>query len=221
MIDVHLAPEVVASVRAMSDAGRIPQRCNEGVISGAIGGSVTRMLSDELSGAVRPWHLDALRRGAGQLGDVTSARAVSVDEDVLVVELEPSRRRIVYRGVEDGWRMVRFVDGDDISVRPETTREVELHGWGPDAVLAALGVEKPDDVKLDAVDEYLGQGETETRYSYRWTDDAGRSILAEQIRNEIFDGATPYTTYVRGVIIDGDTGVLLHGRDDRALITEG
>jgi hypothetical protein len=27
-------------------------------------------------------------------------------------------------------------------------------------------------------------------------------IPAERIKNEIFDGATPYTTYVRGVIID-------------------
>ena len=28
-------------------------------------------------------------------------------------------------------------------------------------------------------------------------------ILAEEIKNEIYDGATPYSTYVRGVIIDG------------------
>ena len=40
-------------------------------------------------------------------------------------------------------------------------------------------------------------------------------------KNEIFDGATPYTTYVRGVIVDGDRGALLTGRDDTALITEG
>lgn len=221
MIDVELAPEVLTSLRAMADAGTASQRCHNGVITSAIGGSMSRMLADDLSGAVRPWHLEALRRGAAGLGEVTSARAISVDEDVLVVELAPSGRRIVYRGVDDGWRMVRFVEGDDISVRAETTREVELHGWGPDAVLAALGIEKPDDVALESVDEYLGQGETETRYTYQWTDAAGRSILAEQIRNEIFDGATPYTTYVRGVIIDGDRGVLLHGSDGSALITEG
>jgi hypothetical protein len=46
-------------------------------------------------------------------------------------------------------------------------------------------------------------------------------IEVDQIKNEIFDGATPSTTYVRGVIIDGDRGVLLHGRDHSALITEG
>jgi hypothetical protein len=40
------------------------------------------------------------------------------------------------------------------------------------------------------------------------------------VKNEIFDGATPYTTYVRGVIIDGDRGLLLTGRD-RGLIIEG
>jgi len=50
---------------------------------------------------------------------------------------------------------------------------------------------------------------------------AGRTIIAEEIKNEIFDGATPYSTYLRGVIIDGDGGVLLTGRDDSALITEG
>ena len=63
------------------------------------------------------------------------------------------------------------------------------------AVMAALGIVEPDDI--------------------------GRSILAEEIKNEIFDGAAPYSTYVRGVIIDGDCGVLLTGRDDSALIIEG
>jgi hypothetical protein len=47
------------------------------------------------------------------------------------------------------------------------------------------------------------------------------SILAEQIKTETYDGATPYSTYVRGVIIDGDRGVLLTGRDDSALTIEG
>jgi hypothetical protein len=41
------------------------------------------------------------------------------------------------------------------------------------------------------------------------------------MKNEIFDGATPYSTYVRGVIVDDDRGVLLTGRDDSALIIEG
>jgi hypothetical protein len=48
-----------------------------------------------------------------------------------------------------------------------------------------------------------------------------RSILAEEVKNEIYDGATPYSTYVRGVIVDGGRGVLLTGRDDSALIIEG
>jgi hypothetical protein len=64
------------------------------------------------------------------------------------------------------------------------------------------------------------EGETQTSYRYRWTE-AGRSILAEEVKNEIYDGATPYSTYVRGVIVDGDRGVLLTGRDDSALIIEG
>jgi hypothetical protein len=53
-----------------------------------------------------------------------------------------------------------------------------------------------------------------------WTED-GRSIPAEGVKNEIYDGATPYSTYVRGVIVDVDRGVLLTGRDDSALIIEG
>ena len=51
--------------------------------------------------------------------------------------------------------------------------------------------------------------------------DAARSILAEQIKTEIFDGATPFSTYVRGVIIDGGRGILLTGHGDSALIIEG
>ena len=49
----------------------------------------------------------------------------------------------------------------------------------------------------------------------------GRWILAEELKTEIYDSATPYSTYVRGVIVDGDRGVLLTGRDDSALIIEG
>ena len=62
--------------------------------------------------------------------------------------------------------------------------------------------------------------ETETSYRYQWTE-GGRSILAEQVKNEIFYCATPYSTYVRGVIIEGDRGVLLTGSGDSALVFEG
>jgi hypothetical protein len=54
--------------------------------------------------------------------------------------------------------------------------------------------------------EYTGHGETKTVWRYQWTD-GDRSFLAEEVKTEIFDGATPYSTYVRGVIIDGDRGV--------------
>ncbi|MDT5045553.1 MAG: hypothetical protein QOG75_1406 [Mycobacterium sp.] len=164
--------------------------------------------------------LPSCNGGPRELGEVSSARAVSVDEDVLVAELLPRGERIVFRGVDDEGRLVRFADDGDVSIRPETIRRVELHGWGPDSVLAALGIAKPDGVGLEVVSEDLGQGETETSYRYQWSD-GGRSILADEIKNEIYDGATPYSTYVRGVIVDGDRGVLLAGRDDSALIIEG
>ena len=46
-------------------------------------------------------------------------------------------------------------------------------------------------------------------------------MLAEEVKNEIYDGATPYTTYLRGVVIDGERGVLLTGSGDDALVIEG
>jgi hypothetical protein len=42
-------------------------------------------------------------------------------------------------------------------------------------------------------------------------------LIAVELALEV----TPYTTYVRGVIVDGYRGVLLTGRDDSALIVEG
>jgi hypothetical protein len=191
------------------------------VVQSAVAGGVRRLIEGALSCGVRPWDLAELQRRAAMLGEVSAARAVAVDEDVLVAELMPGGERIVFRGVEDEWRLVRFADGADVSLRPETTRRVDLHGWGPDSVLAALGIDKPDSVKVQHSSEYLGQGKTESRTGYYWSDDDGRSILAEEIKNEIFDGATPYTTYVRGVIVDGDRGAMLTGDDDSALIIEG
>jgi hypothetical protein len=95
---------------------------------------------------------------------------VSVGEDVLVAEVLPVGERIVFRGVDDEWRLVCFAVGDDVSVRPETARRVELHGWGPDSVLAALAIAKLDGVELAVVSENLGQGETETSYRYQWSE---------------------------------------------------
>jgi len=204
----------------MKDRGVPPPRCHKGAIQSAIAGGVRRLVDNTLSSGVRPWDLPELQRRAGSLGEVASARAISVDENVLVAELAPGGQRIVFRGVDDERRLVRFADGDDISIRPEATLRVDLCGTGPDSVLIAMGVNKPADVKLEVLSEDLGQGETQTRYRYQWTE-GGRSILAEEVKNEIYDGATPYTTYVRGVIVDGDRGVLLTGRDDSALIVEG
>ena len=219
MIPVELAPDVSAALRAMKDRGTPPPRCHTGVIKSGIAGTVRRLLENNLSPVVRPWDLPELQRRAAGLVEVSSARVVSVDENVLVAELLPSAQRIVFRGVDDEWRLVRFADGDDVSIPPETTR-LELRGSAPDSVLAALGVTRPDKVALEVVSEYLGEGETRTCYRYQWSED-GRSILAEEVKNEVYDGATPYSTYVRGVIIDSDGGVLLTGKDDSARIIEG
>lgn len=220
MIDVDLAPEVHTSLRAMKDRSTPPARCHKGPIRSAIANAVRWLLDNDLAAKVRPWDLPGLQRRAAALGEVSSARAVSVDEDVLVAELLPGGERILFRGVEDEWRLVRFADGSGVALRPETTRPVELRGAAPESVLTALGLVKPDDVELEVATEYLGQGETKTVNRYRWTD-GGRSILAEEVKTEIFDGATPHSTYVRGVIIDGDRGVLLTGRDGSALVIEG
>jgi hypothetical protein len=220
LIPVEIAPGMHESLRAMKDRGTPPPRCHKGVIQSAIAGAMRRLVDNTLASGVRPWDLPKLERRAADLGEVSSACAESVDENVLVASLLPGGQRIVLRGVDDEWRLVRFADGGDVSIRPETTRRVELQGSAPGSVLTALGLVKPDHVELELVSEYLGEGETETRYRYQWTE-GSRSILAEEVKNEIYDGATPYSTYVRGVIVDGDCGVLLTGRDDSALIIEG
>lgn len=220
MIDVDLAPEVHARLRAMKDRSTPPPRCGKGPIRSAIANAVRWLLDNDLAAKVRPWDLPELQRRAATLDAVSSARAVCVDEDVLVAELLPGGQRILFRGVEDEWRLVRFADSSDVTLRPETTRRVELQGSALESVLTALGLVKPADVELEVASEDLGQGETKTVYRYQWTN-GGRSILAEEVKTEIFDGATPYSTYVRGVIIDGDRGVLLTGRDDSALVIEG
>lgn len=164
------------------------------------------------------------RRGVAAQGltahGVVSARVLSVDHEILVAELHPGGERLVFRGADDGWRLVRFADGDDCSVRPETTRRVPLRGSGPDAVLAALGLTRPHGVEMEVVATDLGQGQTETRCSYRWTE-GGRAVLADEVTTEVFDGATPRSTQLRGLIVDGDRGVLLTGRDGFAVIVEG
>lgn len=221
MIPVDIAPDVEGSLRSLKDHhGALPHRCHDGVVRSAVAGSVRRLLGDELDAAVRPWDLPALRRRAADVRQVTAARVIHLQPDALAAELVPGGERLVFRGVGDGWRLVRFADGADYALRPEASRRVSLTGAGPDAVLDALGLGKPDGVERDYVTEDRGQGETETRHRYAWTE-GNRSVVAEEVTTEIFDGATPRSTYLRGVVVDGDRGVLLTGRGDSALIIEG
>lgn len=221
---VDLAPEVIAALWALRDAGEIPLRCNKGPIRTAVAAAVRALNDDNLGPNVRPWDLSALRRRAAELGHVTGAVVVHLDKDLVVAELLPGRERVVLRGVGDAWRLVRFLDAaeitDQVRLIPETTREITLAEFSPDAVLTALGVAKPDDVELDIDSEDLGQGQSETRYRYLFTDN-GRSVLAEEVKNEIFDGATSCSRYLRGVLIDGGRGTLVTASRDGAVLTEG
>ena len=221
---VDLAPEVIAALWALREAGEIPLRCNKGPIRAAVAAAVRALNDDKLGPKVRPWDLSALRRRAAELGPVTGAVAVYLAKDLVVAELLPGRERVVLRGVGDAWRLVRFLDDDEVTEQvrliPETTREITLAEFSPDAVLSALGVAKPDDVDLDIASEDLGQGQSETRYRYLFTDN-GRSVLAEEVRSEIFDGVTPYSQYLRGVLIDGGRGTLVTASRDGAVLTQG
>jgi len=210
MFPVHVEPEVVV---ALEDQ---PPR----QLRNAVSHAVTALLADDLDGRVRPWDLAGLRDGARILGEVTSARAVHVADDVLVVELVPDGRHVALRRIDDGWRLARFVVPGEHTLPPETTRRIRLSGSGPDAVLAALGIERPPGIELEYLCEDLGQGETESRYRYRWVAD-GRSVLAEEVKNEIYDGATPYTTYLRGVVVDGEHGRILSATGEDAVLIEG
>ena len=221
---VDLAPEVITALWALRDAGEIPLRCNKGPIRAAVAAAVRALNDDNLGPKVRPWDLSALRRRAAELGHTTAAVAVYLNKDLLVADLLPSRERVVLRGVGDAWRLVRFLDAtevtEEVRLVPETTREISLAEFSPDAVLAALGVAKPDDVDLDIESEDLGQGHTETRYRYLFTDN-GRSVLAEEVTSEIFDGTTPSSRYLRGVLIDGGRGTLVTASRDGAVLTQG
>ncbi|MGW0158171.1 hypothetical protein ACWDUN_02510 [Mycobacterium sp. NPDC003323] len=221
---VELAPEVVAAIRSLRDGDEVPLRCHKGPIRTAIAAAVRALCADDLGSRVRPWDLSALRRVAADLGEVAGATALYVDESVLVAQLHPSGQRIALRGVDDGWRLVRFLDAAEepaqVDLPVETTREIELDTLSPEAVLTVLGIAKPDDVELDIDSEDLGQGQTETRYRYLFTDN-GRSVLAEEVTSEIFDGATPGSRWVRGVVIDRGRGVLLTANRERAVLIQG
>lgn len=221
---VDLAPEVITALWALREAGEVPLRCNKGPMRTAIAAAVRALNDDTLGPKVRPWDLSALRRQAAELGEVTGAVAVYLDREKLIAQLSPGRERVVLRGVGDAWRLVRFLDAaevtEEVRLAPETTREITLAEFSPDAVLTALGVAKPDDVDLDIESEDLGMGETQTRYRYLFTDN-GRSVLAEEVTSEIFDGATPSSRYLRGVLIDGGRGTLVTASRDGAVLTQG
>ncbi len=221
---VDLAPEVISALWALRDAGEVPLRCNKGPIRAAVAAAVRALGEDNLGPKVRPWDLSALRRRAAELGEISGAVAVYLNKEMVVAELLPGRERVVLRGVGDGWRLVRFLDAAEVAeavrLTPESTREITLEAFSPDAVLTALGVAKPDDVDLDVESEDLGRGHTETRYRYLFTDN-GRSVLAEEVTSEIFDGATSCSRYLRGVLIDGGRGSLVTASREGAVLTQG
>lgn len=205
---VELAPGVITALRALRDVGEVPLRCNKGPIRTAIAAAARALDEDTLGSKVRPWHLSALRRRAAELGAVTGAVAVHLEEAVLVAELLPGRERIVLCGDGDHWRLVRFLDDaeDTTAVRlsPEIITEVTLPGSGPDAVLSVLGVAKPDGLELDT--ERAGD-QTVNRYLFT---DGDRAVLAEESAG-----------LLRGVLIENGRGLLLTGGRDHAVLVSG
>lgn len=189
-------------------------------VVGAVAVAVQRLLDDDLERWVRPWDVAGLRSGAAALGSVTAATVVHLDDAVVVAKLLPSGRHIALRWVDGQWRLARFVAPGETTLPAETSRRVPLAGDGPDGVLATLGIARPAGVEPHCESEDLGQGEEETRYGYRWTE-GGRSVIAEEVKTEIFDGATPYSRYLRGVVVDGESGSILSGSGDSALLIEG
>jgi hypothetical protein len=55
---------------------------------------------------------------------------------------------------------------------------------------------------------------------YGWAE-YGRTVLAEHVKRDPYDGVSPYSKHVRGVVIEGDRGALLAGSDDRVVLIEG
>lgn len=215
-LEVELSPETAAALDEWT------QRQLRAAVEAAVALLVQRSDGDGgvLEDRVRPWDLAGLRAGAATLGAVRSAVIVHHDDDVLIAELRPTGQRIAQRRIEHGWRLARFVDPGVTTLPPETSRRVPLLGDGPDGVLATLGIEKPAGVQAQWEDEDLGQGETETRYGYTWSDGA-RSVIAQEVKNEIFDGATPATRYLRGVVVEGEHGRILSGSGESVLLIEG
>ena len=220
---VDLAPEVVVALQRMRERDDVPLRCNKGPIRAAVAAAVHALAADELGARVRPWDLSALRRAAAGLGPVDGATVLFVDDDVLVAELRPDGRRIALRGDDDSWRLVRFLAAserpDAVRLSSESRREITLDRLSVEGVLAALGIDKPDDVELDVESAKLAHGETETRYRYLFTHQ-GRSVLAEEV-NCAFDDTDLSSCRVRGVVIDNGSGALLTGSRDRAVLIRG
>ncbi|MGN7781052.1 hypothetical protein ACTJJE_16215 [Mycolicibacterium sp. 22603] len=220
---VDLAAEVVVALQRMRERDDVPLRCNKGPIRAAVAAAVHALVADDLGARVRPWDLSALRRVAVGLGPVDGAIVLSVDDGVLIAELRPDGRRIALRGVDDSWRLVRFLSASErpeaVRLPSESCREIALDRFSVEGVLAALGIDKPDDVELDVESAKLGHGETETRYRYLFTD-RGRSVQAEEVTCEL-DDAPPSSRRVRGVLIDNGRGALLTGSRDRAVLIQG
>jgi hypothetical protein len=66
-----------------------------------------------------------------------------------------------------------------------------------------VSVDEQAMVEMEHFSEDLGQGDPRSISRYQWSD-GGRDVLAEHIKDEIYDGATPYMTFVRGVVVDDD-----------------
>ena len=168
----------------MKDRGTPLPRCHKGPIRSAIAGAVGRLLENTLDGGVRPWDLPALQRRAATLGQVSlGTRGLCRRERV-------GRRAVARRRADPVPRRRRRAGcwcvsptAHDTTLRPETTRRVELHG-------SATGIGAHRARRRQARRRRAGipfRGSRPGRDGDQSTatsgPTAGRSILAEEVKN--------------------------------------
>jgi hypothetical protein len=158
-------------------------------VAEAVSGTTDRRFT---GGAVK----SAVRWAAG--ADVTSATVLELTLDTdppqLVAELRPAGNRVVLYAGESTWTLVpKHV------VRLEVPAGVDELDWVMSTLAEVAGVEPARPAHVDRSWEDLGMGEHRSVRSVRWSSGDVR-VTAEVAEHEIYDGATPAWTVLRGSV---------------------